>query len=67
MTERVNDRRIGVRVRLEPKLYDRLAMLAKAHALSTTQMIVYLLSRLIDKNDAQLTALERVLSELDIS
>ena len=67
MTERVNERRIGVRVRLEPKLYDRLAILAQAKAMSMTQLIVYLMGQLIDKNSEHLENIERGLKELDIS
>jgi hypothetical protein len=66
MTDRVNDRKVAVRVHLEQKTYASLCVLGNALGMSVPQTITYLLQRMIQKNSAPLAVIEQTLKELNI-
>jgi predicted transcriptional regulator len=66
MTERQYDRRVNLRLRLDPKMVERLRVLAKAQGLTVPVLMRQTMQRLLDKNKERLDEIARQLDKLDI-
>jgi hypothetical protein len=66
MTERVNDRQVNIRLRLEPRLAKQMQVMAQAHGISTPKFIVLLLKRLAAKNQEAIDGIQHHLNRLDV-